>query len=185
MASLVSDFVGFEILFCCNHMLSVRGVWFFSFSFPAAAIGISFIQFSNNNSMRNHYVLGLALFLGISIPQYFVSNTTGDGHGPVRADGGWVSRITTPQALSYLVSCIFWPSFDSSVLFILHHHLVFQCEIVKKKKKPFYTNIAMRNMFGGCFRTYDFHSYWVNNMYTLWFCSSMTYWIQFSHHLQR
>ncbi|KAJ6730043.1 NUCLEOBASE-ASCORBATE TRANSPORTER 3 [Salix viminalis] len=58
-----------------------------------AAVGISFIQFSNNNSMRNHYVLGLALFLGISIPQYFVSNTTGDGHGPVRTDGGWFNDI--------------------------------------------------------------------------------------------
>jgi len=57
--------------------------------------------------MRNHYVLGLALFLGISIPQYFVSNTTGDGHGPVRADGGWVSRIITSQALSYWFPAFF------------------------------------------------------------------------------
>ncbi|KAB2628020.1 nucleobase-ascorbate transporter 3-like [Pyrus ussuriensis x Pyrus communis] len=40
-----------------------------------AAVGITFIQFANNNSLRNIYVLGLSLFLGISIPQYFVSNT--------------------------------------------------------------------------------------------------------------
>lgn len=58
----------------------------------AAAIGISFIQFSNNNSMRNIYILGLSLFLGISIPQYFIMNISPDGHGPVRTNGGWVSN---------------------------------------------------------------------------------------------
>ncbi|KAG5230975.1 PIGMENT DEFECTIVE EMBRYO family protein [Salix suchowensis] len=73
-----------------------------------AAIGISFIQFSNTNSMRNHYVLGLALFLAISIPQYFVSNTTGDGHGPIRADGGWFNDIlntvfSSPPAVAMIV----------------------------------------------------------------------------------
>ncbi|KAF9668610.1 hypothetical protein SADUNF_Sadunf14G0021500 [Salix dunnii] len=76
-----------------------------------AAIGISFIQFSNNNSMRNHYVLGLALFLGISIPQYFVSNTTGDGHGPIRADGGWFNDIlntvfSSPPAVAMIVGTL-------------------------------------------------------------------------------
>ncbi|XP_034895309.1 nucleobase-ascorbate transporter 3 [Populus alba] len=76
-----------------------------------AAIGISFIQFSNNNSMRNHYVLGLALFLGISIPQYFVSNTTGDGHGPVRADGGWFNDIlntvfSSPPTVAMIVGTL-------------------------------------------------------------------------------
>ncbi|XP_054818532.1 nucleobase-ascorbate transporter 3 [Prosopis cineraria] len=58
-----------------------------------AAVGISFIQFANNNSMRNLYVLGLTLFLGISIPQYFVTNTAPDGHGPVRTAGGWFNDI--------------------------------------------------------------------------------------------
>jgi len=33
------------------------------------------------------------LFLGISIPQYFVMNTAPDGHGPVRTNGGWVSHL--------------------------------------------------------------------------------------------
>ncbi|KAG6784542.1 hypothetical protein POTOM_010239 [Populus tomentosa] len=76
-----------------------------------AAIGISFIQFSNNNSMRNHYVLGLALFLGISIPQYFISNTTGDGHGPVRTDGGWFNDIlntlfSSPPTVAMIVGTL-------------------------------------------------------------------------------
>lgn len=75
----------------------------FLFSVSAAAIGISFIQFANNNSMRNHYILGLSLFLGISIPQYFVSNTQ-NGRGPVRTDGGWVSRIKNNAHLFFFSS---------------------------------------------------------------------------------
>ncbi|KAK6160751.1 hypothetical protein DH2020_004132 [Rehmannia glutinosa] len=58
-----------------------------------AAIGISFIQFTNNNSMRNIYVLGVSLFLGISIPRYFIMNTDASGHGPVRTHGGWFNDI--------------------------------------------------------------------------------------------
>ncbi|KAG6626654.1 hypothetical protein I3843_15G060800 [Carya illinoinensis] len=59
-----------------------------------AAVGISFIQFTNYNSLRNQYVLGLSLFLGISIPQYFVLKTNQtNGHGPVRTDSGWFDNI--------------------------------------------------------------------------------------------
>ncbi|GAV77714.1 Xan_ur_permease domain-containing protein [Cephalotus follicularis] len=58
-----------------------------------AATGISFIQFANSNSMRNIYVLGLSLFLGISIPQYFVLNTDSNGNGPVKTGGGWFDDI--------------------------------------------------------------------------------------------
>jgi len=65
--------------------------FYFIVNFFAAATGISFIQFANTNSIRNIYVLGLTLFLAISIPQYFVMNTAPDGHGPVRTGGGWVS----------------------------------------------------------------------------------------------
>lgn len=60
------------------------------FPFSTAAIGISFLQFANPNSMRNIYVLGLSLFLGVSIPQYFIMNTDNTGHGPVRTGAGWV-----------------------------------------------------------------------------------------------
>lgn len=58
-----------------------------------AAIGISYIQFTNNNSMRNLYVLGLTFFLGISIPYYFWSYNSLVGHGPVHSDGGWFNDI--------------------------------------------------------------------------------------------
>lgn len=36
-----------------------------------AAIGLSFLQFTNMNSMRNLFIIGVSLFLGLSISQYF------------------------------------------------------------------------------------------------------------------
>jgi hypothetical protein len=55
-----------------------------------AAVGVSFMQFANKNSVRNIYITGLALFLGISVPQYFREYTTSAGHGPARTNAGWV-----------------------------------------------------------------------------------------------
>ncbi|KAI3465383.1 hypothetical protein Pfo_022046 [Paulownia fortunei] len=76
-----------------------------------AAIGISFIQFANNNSMRNIYILGVSLFLGISIPQYFVMNTDAAGHGPVRTNGGWFNDIlntifSSPPTVALIVGAL-------------------------------------------------------------------------------
>lgn len=65
-----------------------------------AANGISFMQFTNNNSMRNMYVLGLSLFLGISIPYYFLSYTIEASHGPVNTGGGWFNDILNTLFLS-------------------------------------------------------------------------------------
>ncbi|EPS61443.1 hypothetical protein M569_13354, partial [Genlisea aurea] len=58
-----------------------------------AATGISFLQFTNSNSMRNIYVSGVSLFLSISISQYFIVDTDSTGHGPVRTNGGWFNDI--------------------------------------------------------------------------------------------
>lgn len=58
-----------------------------------AAVGISFSQFANKNSMRNIYIIGLSLFLGISIPQYFAEYTASAGRGPARTNAGWFNDI--------------------------------------------------------------------------------------------
>ncbi|PNY14137.1 nucleobase-ascorbate transporter 3-like protein [Trifolium pratense] len=76
-----------------------------------AATGISFIQFANNNSIRNIYVFGLTLFLGISIPQYFIMNTAPNGHGPVRTNGGWFNDIlntifSSPPTVAIIVGTV-------------------------------------------------------------------------------
>ncbi|KAI3439693.1 uncharacterized protein J3R85_004533 [Psidium guajava] len=57
------------------------------------AVGISFTQFANSNSMRNHYVLGITFFLAISIAEYFVLHTSSNGDGPVKTRGGWFNDI--------------------------------------------------------------------------------------------
>lgn len=75
------------------------------------------MQFANNNSLRNIYVLGLSLFLGISIPQYFITTTTADGVGPVRTDGIWVSHVDKILKFS--------PSLLMMVLFIWSNHISF------------------------------------------------------------
>lgn len=55
-----------------------------------AAVGLSFLQFTNMNSMRNLFITGVSLFLGLSIPEYFFSYTQSARHGPAHTDAGWV-----------------------------------------------------------------------------------------------
>ncbi|XP_073295909.1 nucleobase-ascorbate transporter 3-like [Primulina huaijiensis] len=76
-----------------------------------AAVGISFLQFTNSNSIRNIYVLGVSLFLGTSVPQYFVMNTDVSGHGPVRTNAGWFNDIlntifSSPPTVALIVGTI-------------------------------------------------------------------------------
>lgn len=76
-----------------------------------AASGITFIQFANSNSMRNIYVLGVSLFLGLSIPQYFVTSRTFDGHGPVRTNAVWFNDIlntifSSPATVAIIVGTL-------------------------------------------------------------------------------
>lgn len=56
-----------------------------------ASVGLSFLQFTNMNSMRNLFIVGVSLFLGLSIPEYFREYTTGAFHGPAHTRAGWVS----------------------------------------------------------------------------------------------
>ncbi|XP_057866977.1 nucleobase-ascorbate transporter 2 [Cryptomeria japonica] len=71
---------GFMIFF---SILGKFGALFASIPFPifaalycvlfglVAAIGLSFLQFTNMNSLRNLFITGVSLFLGLSISQYF------------------------------------------------------------------------------------------------------------------
>lgn len=76
-----------------------------------AAVGVSYIQFANNNSMRNIYVLGVALFLGISISQYFATNTDTSGRGPLKTQAGWFNCIlntifASPPTVAMIIGTI-------------------------------------------------------------------------------
>ncbi|GAA0152847.1 hypothetical protein Leryth_022289 [Lithospermum erythrorhizon] len=89
---------GFMIFF---SILGKFGALFASIPFPifaavycvmfglVASVGLSFLQFTNMNSMRNLFITGVSLFLGLSIPEYFREYTTGALHGPAHTKAGW------------------------------------------------------------------------------------------------
>ncbi|KAG9440731.1 hypothetical protein H6P81_020896 [Aristolochia fimbriata] len=84
-----------------------------------AAIGISFIQFTNHNSMRNLYILGISLFLGISIPQYFNEFRASAGHGPVKTSSGWFDDIlnaifSSPPTVALMVGTLLDNTLDAT-----------------------------------------------------------------------
>ncbi|GMY09815.1 nucleobase-ascorbate transporter 1 isoform X1 [Fagus crenata] len=92
---------GFMIFF---STLGKFGAVFASIPFPiyaalycvlfglVASVGLSFLQFTNMNSMRNLIITGLSLFLGISIPQFFNEYWNGS-HGLVHTNAGWFNAF--------------------------------------------------------------------------------------------
>ncbi|XP_073098747.1 nucleobase-ascorbate transporter 1 isoform X2 [Elaeis guineensis] len=109
---------GFMIFF---STLGKFGAVFASIPFPifaalycvlfglVASVGISFLQFTNMNSMRNLIITGLSLFLGISVPQYFSETLSSSGHGPVYTRAGWFNGFLntiffSPPTVGLIVS---------------------------------------------------------------------------------
>ncbi|GMG98712.1 hypothetical protein Nepgr_000552 [Nepenthes gracilis] len=107
---------GFMIFF---SILGKFGAVFASIPFPifaalycvlfslVASVGLSFLQFTNMNSMRNLFITGLSLFLGISIPQFFHDYQ----NGLVRTNAGWfnafVNTIFASSATVGLIVAVF------------------------------------------------------------------------------
>ncbi|XP_023512227.1 nucleobase-ascorbate transporter 1-like [Cucurbita pepo subsp. pepo] len=58
-----------------------------------ASVGLSFLQFTNMNSMRNLIITGLSLFLGLSIPQFFNEYWNPTRRGLVHSNAGWFNAI--------------------------------------------------------------------------------------------
>ncbi|KAJ6724885.1 XANTHINE-URACIL / VITAMIN C PERMEASE FAMILY MEMBER [Salix viminalis] len=89
---------GFMIFF---SILGKFGALFASIPFPifaavycvlfglVASVGLSFLQFTNMNSMRNLFITGVAFFLGLSVPEYFREYTTKAYHGPAHTRAVW------------------------------------------------------------------------------------------------
>ncbi|XP_058069288.1 nucleobase-ascorbate transporter 3 [Magnolia sinica] len=83
-----------------------------------AGVGVSFMQFANYNSVRNLYILGLALFLGISVPQYFNNFSNSAGHGPVKTGAGWFNEIfnsifSSPPTVALIVGTLLDNTLDA------------------------------------------------------------------------
>ncbi|KAF9605216.1 hypothetical protein IFM89_014329 [Coptis chinensis] len=51
--------------------------------------GCHFLQFTNMNSMRNLFIVGVAFFLGLSVPEYFREYTASTFHSPAHTKAGW------------------------------------------------------------------------------------------------
>ncbi|MCO5592933.1 hypothetical protein L7F22_046937 [Adiantum nelumboides] len=81
------------------------GAFFASIPFPifsaiycvlfgiVAATGVSFLQFVNLNTIRTLFIVGLALFMGMSVPKYFSEYTASAGHGPADTNARWFNDI--------------------------------------------------------------------------------------------
>ncbi|CAI0417507.1 unnamed protein product [Linum tenue] len=111
---------GFMIFF---STLGKFGAVFASIPFPIFAalycvlfglvgsVGLSFLQFTNMNSMRNLMITGLSLFLGISIPAFFNEYLNPDRHGLVHTNAGWfnafVNAIFQSPATVGLIVAVF------------------------------------------------------------------------------
>ncbi|CAH9121961.1 unnamed protein product [Cuscuta epithymum] len=65
-----------------------------------ASVGLSFLQFTNMNSMRNLFIVGVSLFLGLSIPQYFREYTATADHGPAHTNAGWFNDLLNTVFMS-------------------------------------------------------------------------------------
>ncbi|CAA2937406.1 nucleobase-ascorbate transporter 2 [Olea europaea subsp. europaea] len=65
-----------------------------------ASVGLSFLQFTNMNSLRNLFITGVSLFLGLSIPEYFREYTTAALHGPAHTNAGWFNDFLNTIFLS-------------------------------------------------------------------------------------
>lgn len=108
---------GFMIFF---STLGKFGALFASIPFPifaalycvlfglVASVGLSFLQFTNMNSMRNLFITGLSLFLGISVPQFFNEYLT-LRRGLVYTNAGWFNAFlntifSSPATVSLIVA---------------------------------------------------------------------------------
>ncbi|KAL9254632.1 Nucleobase-ascorbate transporter 6-like protein [Drosera capensis] len=71
------------------------------------SVGLSFLQFCNLNSFRTKFILGISIFLGLSIPQYFNEFTAINKHGPVYTGARWFNdMVNVPFASAPFVAAI-------------------------------------------------------------------------------
>ncbi|KAF3781834.1 Nucleobase-ascorbate transporter 2 [Nymphaea thermarum] len=74
-----------------------------------ASVGLSFLQFTNMNSMRSLFITGVSLFLGLSVPEYFNEFTISAHHGPAHSNSGWFNDIinttfSSPATVALIVA---------------------------------------------------------------------------------
>ncbi|KAG6493400.1 hypothetical protein ZIOFF_048383 [Zingiber officinale] len=74
-----------------------------------AAVGLSLLQFTNMNSMRNLFITGVSIFLGLSVPQYFFRYTSSAQRGPAHTKAEWFNDyintiFSSPPTVALIVA---------------------------------------------------------------------------------
>ncbi|GJP53024.1 hypothetical protein CLOM_g12170 [Closterium sp. NIES-68] len=75
----------------------------------AASLGLSSLRYAEMGSSRNLLITGLALFLALSVPDYFKTYTASNGHGPVNTSSSGLnfvlnSLLSLPMAIAFMVA---------------------------------------------------------------------------------
>ncbi|RZS17606.1 hypothetical protein BHM03_00049769, partial [Ensete ventricosum] len=66
-------------------------------------------QFTNMNSMRNLFIIGVSIFLGLSVPQYFFRYSMSAQHGPAHTKASWFNDymntiFSSPPTVALIVA---------------------------------------------------------------------------------
>ncbi|XP_028789710.1 nucleobase-ascorbate transporter 4-like [Neltuma alba] len=74
-----------------------------------ASAGLGFLQFCNLNSFRTLFILGFSLFMGLSVPQYFIQDILLFGQGPVHTGSTTFNNIvqvifSSPPTVAIIVA---------------------------------------------------------------------------------
>ncbi|THU62038.1 hypothetical protein C4D60_Mb01t00950 [Musa balbisiana] len=84
-----------------------------------AAVGLSLLQFTNMNSMRNLFITGVSIFLGLSVPQYFFKYTSSAQRGPAHTKAEWFNDyintiFSSPPTVALIVAVFLDNTLDVS-----------------------------------------------------------------------
>ncbi|CAL9049557.1 unnamed protein product [Musa banksii] len=84
-----------------------------------AAVGLSLLQFTNMNSMRNLFITGVSIFLGLSVPQYFFKYTSSALRGPAHTKAEWFNDyintiFSSPPTVALIVAVFLDNTLDVS-----------------------------------------------------------------------
>lgn len=71
-------------LFASMPQAMVSGLFCVMFAL-IAGVGLAQMQYTDQNSSRNIFILGFGLYMGLSVPYYFSTYTTANSHGPVQS----------------------------------------------------------------------------------------------------
>ncbi|XP_058775033.1 nucleobase-ascorbate transporter 6-like [Vicia villosa] len=83
-----STFGKFGALFASIPASIYAALYCISFAYVGSG-GLDLLQFCNLNSFRGKFIMGFSIFMGFSIPQYFVE------YGPVRTRARWFNDVVS------------------------------------------------------------------------------------------